>query len=90
MPLLNSYQHTTVKERKKRQDWAEEEADPTNHITVTPQAEKLKLLLCQIISTSTVIRLRNRDWVMTTGPWPLVDLLFDRLGAELYHLVNLF
>ena len=42
------------------------------------------------MSTSTVIRFRNRDWVMTTGPWLLVDLFFDRLGAELYHLVNLF
>ena len=91
MPLLNSYQHTIVwnRGRKDRTGQRKKRILPTT-ITVTPQAKKLKLLLCWIISTSTLIRLRNRDWVMTSAPWPLVGLLFDKLGAEFYHLVNLF
>ena len=91
LPLLNRYQNTTVwkTERKDRTGKRKKRILPTT-ITGTPQAKKLKLLLCQIISISALIRLRNRDWVMTTAPWPLVDLLFDQLGAELYHLANLF
>ena len=35
--------HHCLKERKKRQDWAEDEADPTNHNNSYSTGQKIKI-----------------------------------------------